>query len=107
MHGMGLVRSTVITREADIMVTNGRHLFADFFRIPDIILVGESHKFARGPHRCRLEVGIQALIMLIDKDMDKGIARCILLANLHSMIRRSVILYDDFLQRISLGNDRI
>ena len=64
-----MVQSAIVRKSlSDVVVAYRRHLTTYLLRIPHVVLVGQCHEIARGPHRGRLEIGIQPKVALVDDD---------------------------------------
>ena len=91
--------------EADVVVADMSDEGLYLVRHPYVVLVADSHEVALGSHGCRLEVEVEAEVVLISPYLYIRKAGRILIADGDRVVGRSVVLDNDLQQGIGLGDD--
>ena len=99
--------ATQVGGEADVVVADMSDEGLYLVRHPYVVLVADGHEVALGSHGCRLEVEVEAEVVLISPYLYIRKAGRILLADGDRVVGRSVVLDNDLQQGIGLGDDRV
>lgn len=97
----------VIAGNAEVVRTDGLYLFGDFFRIPDIVLVGNGDEISGGLFQCILKIAVEAEVLCMLFNSDKRILRGIFPGDVQRMVGRPIVLNNQFVDGISLADDAV
>ena len=102
VNGIGMIAGN-----AEVVCADGGYLFGNFFRVPDIVLVGNGDEISGCLFQCILKVAVEAEVLRMLFNSDKRILRGIFPGDVQRMVGRPVVLNNQFVDGISLADDAV
>lgn len=102
VNGIGMIAGN-----AEVTCADGGYLFGDFFRVPDIVLVGNGDEISGGLFQHTFKVAVETEVLRVPFDADKRILRGIFPGDVQRMVSRPVVLNNQFVNGIGLADDAV